>query len=169
MFIGFRISSSLFREADPFEDAIMVDLDGNREALMVKRSQPAETSGLWFGPRLGRRDKRSIDDTLDGGDSSKEEEIVELLRETPWALVPLKGGKRQTSFIPRLGRDSSEEDELDLEQRSPPFAPRLGRRLVPFKPRMGRDHIPQDIYSPRLGRSIPAPHLQEQKNNPKQH
>ncbi|KAJ9601018.1 hypothetical protein L9F63_000856, partial [Diploptera punctata] len=99
---GFRLSSSLFRETDPFEDTILVGLDGNRDALMVKRSDPAETAGMWFGPRLGRRDKRSVDE-IDFSDGSKEEELVEILRETPWAIIPLRGSKRQTNFTPRFG------------------------------------------------------------------
>ncbi|XP_069680408.1 PBAN-type neuropeptides-like [Periplaneta americana] len=162
---GFRLSSSLFRDNDPFEDAILLGLDGTGEGLVVKRSE-SEVPGMWFGPRLGRREKRSADEAQEDSDGSKVEEIVELLRETPWALVPLKGGKRHTAgFIPRLGRDSNEDDEPDyMEQRSPPFAPRLGRRLVPFRPRLGRDHLPHDVYSPRLGRSV-----HEKKQPPVQH
>ena len=88
---GFRLSSQLFREADPFEDAVLVGIDGNRDTLMVKRADPAGTSGMWFGPRLGKRDKRSVDE-IDLGDVSKEDdEVIELLRETPWAIIPIRG------------------------------------------------------------------------------
>lgn len=62
-------------------------------------------------------------------------------------------GKRHTvNFTPRLGRESGEENELDtwlhdtdlnrelMSQRSPPFAPRLGRRMNTyyFDPRLGK-------------------------------
>lgn len=67
------------------------------------------------------------------------------------------GGKRHALpiFTPRLGRELAEDygyssltasqggNQDDIEQRSPPFAPRLGRRL-PFSP------------SPRLGRELRA-------------
>jgi hypothetical protein len=83
-------------------------------------------------------------------------------------LILLTGSKRQTgAFIPRLGRDSKEDEDPDaMEQRSPPFAPRLGRRLVPFRPRMGRDRLPYDVYSPRLGRSVQPSQPQGKKEVP---
>jgi hypothetical protein len=66
-------------------------------------------------------------------------------------------GKRHVvNFTPRLGRESGEEfvssaaedrwlqdPEMSgemLSQRSPPFAPRLGRHLSPFSPRLGREN-----------------------------
>jgi hypothetical protein len=76
---GLRVST------DPLEDAILLGLDGTGDdTLMVKKSDP-EISGMWFGPRLGRRDRRSADEMQD------DLEVVEVLRETPWALVPVKG------------------------------------------------------------------------------
>ncbi|XP_046394510.1 uncharacterized protein LOC124162135 [Ischnura elegans] len=122
-------------------------------------------------------------------------EITDLLSGSPWALVAVRqypGGKRHSlSFTPRLGRDSDEDDDgVDEEQdgeddggemvvvrrRTPPFAPRLGRRsspgVMPFSPRLGRRRTRSGppgeevqspsagnnpdrnlIFSPRLGRS----------------
>jgi hypothetical protein len=82
---GFRLS------ADPLEDAILLGIEGAAdEPLMVKRGDPEVTS-MWFGPRLGRRDKRSLDEMLlDEVADNKVEEVLELLKDTPWALVPLK-------------------------------------------------------------------------------
>ncbi|PNF21014.1 hypothetical protein B7P43_G09490, partial [Cryptotermes secundus] len=161
--------SGLRLGTDPIGDAILLGLDGARDdGPMVKKSDP-QVYGMWFGPRLGRRERRSVDEILDDAGDGRVEEVLQLLKETPWVLVPLKGNKRQTgSFIPRLGRDSKEEEEDPdaMEQRSPPFAPRLGRRLVPFRPRMGRDRLPYDVYSPRLGRSVQPSQPQGKKEAP---
>lgn len=45
---------------------------------------------LWFGPRLGRKKRTAtydgqVDKTLD------DETIAEVIRESPWALVPIRG------------------------------------------------------------------------------
>ncbi|CAG2069069.1 unnamed protein product, partial [Timema podura] len=139
--------SSLGRlsDAEALEDAIVLS---NYRGTLHKRGSKPQQAGLWFGPRLGRRDRRSPSDDLDEIEAGAGEgALIELLREAPWAIVPLRGGsKRQTvNYTPRLGRDSSEDQEEDdlntslMESRSPPFAPRLGRRLVPFSPRLGRD------------------------------
>ncbi|KAJ8955529.1 hypothetical protein NQ318_001358 [Aromia moschata] len=50
------------------------------------------------------------------------------------------------NYTPRLGRDSGEEiDDSNngdfISQRSPPFAPRLGRHLSPYSPRLGRELV----------------------------
>ncbi|XP_022196188.1 cardio acceleratory peptide 2b isoform X2 [Nilaparvata lugens] len=64
---------------------------------------PADNNGLWFGPRLGRLQKR---DAMD----------------SPWALVTLRefpsiSSRRQPeAFTPRLGRESN-EDFWDYEDR----------------------------------------------------
>ncbi|KDR07140.1 PBAN-type neuropeptides-like [Zootermopsis nevadensis] len=158
---GFRLSS------DPLEDGLLLGLEGlGDDPLAAKRGEP-EVTGMWFGPRLGRREKRSVDDFPEDVADIRVEEVMELLKDTPWALLPLRGGKRHIEgFVPRLGRDSNEDEDADMmEQRSPPFAPRLGRRLVPFRPRMGRDRLPHDVYSPRLGRSVPH----EKKQTPPHH
>ncbi|XP_067000769.2 PBAN-type neuropeptides [Anabrus simplex] len=138
------MSSPLLRDAEALEDAAAVLLGLDGDSMLVKKR-----AGTWYSPRLGRRDRRSVDEL-----ETDQDEVAEFLKDAPWALVPIKGGKRQTlTLTPRLGRDSSEEEEQDasslMEQRSPPFAPRLGRRLVPFAPRLGRDQV----YRPRLGRS----------------
>nr|WGH73127.1 pheromone biosynthesis activating neuropeptide DH-PBAN [Cephalcia chuxiongica] len=122
----------------------------------VKRSTATGISGaMWFGPRLGRR-RRSDERAETVSDETNA--ISDVLSGAPWALVSLPDGKRRAMkvFTPRLGRESGEEYLVynafngaeggiqdDVEQRSPPFAPRLGRHL-PFLP------------SPRLGRELRA-------------
>lgn len=77
--------------ADPIDDAILLGLDGARDAIrMVKKSDP-QVYGMWFGPRLGRRDRRSANDMMGDAGDSRAEEVLQLLKETPWVLVPLKG------------------------------------------------------------------------------
>ena len=48
---------------------------------------------LWFGPRLGRK-KRTLpvqDDESQFDRNSNDESVIEFIKESPWALVPLKG------------------------------------------------------------------------------
>ncbi|XP_076646402.1 pheromone biosynthesis-activating neuropeptide [Halictus rubicundus] len=117
----------------------------------IKRTTQDIASGMWFGPRLGRRrrseKKSDVDPDL--------EALASILDGGRWAVITVPGGeKRQpTQFTPRLGRDSGEElfsygypkdqDEFYAEEQYLPalFSPRLGRRL-PWTP------------SPRLGRQL---------------
>ncbi|CAK9804431.1 PBAN-type neuropeptides [Anthophora plagiata] len=115
----------------------------------IKRTSQDITSGMWFGPRLGRRRR------ADRKSDSDLETLANTLDGSRWAVITIPGTeKRQpTQFTPRLGRESGEEffsygfpkDQEELyseEQIFPPlFAPRLGRRL-PWTP------------SPRLGRQL---------------
>jgi hypothetical protein len=83
--------SGIRLNTDPLDDAILQGLDRiGDDALMVKKSDP-EVAGMWFGPRLGRRDRRSADATLGDATDDRLEEILELLKETGWTLVPVRG------------------------------------------------------------------------------
>ncbi|EEB11107.1 hypothetical protein Phum_PHUM088390 [Pediculus humanus corporis] len=120
-----------------------------------------EKNVMWIGPRLGRR-KRSDDDNTNQLDkNSGPPGVLELLQESPWAIVALKGplrssigGKRRTvNFIPRLGRDSEEEyvdappdfaksssrsgNGISYGGGSNNFTPRLGRYVNLY----GKDHL----------------------------
>ena len=57
---------------------------------MVKRNDP-EVAGMWFGPRLGRRDRRSADEMLDDVADDRVGEALEFLKEAGWTLVPVRG------------------------------------------------------------------------------
>ena len=82
---GIRLS------ADPLDDAILQGFDRTEDnALMVKKGD-TEVAGLWFGPRLGRRDRRSADEMQDDVADGKVEEMLELLKEAGWTLVPVRG------------------------------------------------------------------------------
>jgi hypothetical protein len=63
--------------------------------------RPGANSGMWFGPRLGRLQKRNVDEF------------------TPWTYIILNGEgpvSRQVHYTPRLGRESDEVyDELDAD------------------------------------------------------
>ncbi|XP_063905581.1 uncharacterized protein LOC135124449 [Zophobas morio] len=62
--------------------------------------RPGANSGMWFGPRLGRVQKRSDE-------------------YTPWTYIIVNGEgpvTRQVHYTPRLGRESEEVyDDLDAE------------------------------------------------------
>ncbi|XP_043259560.1 PBAN-type neuropeptides-like isoform X1 [Colletes gigas] len=121
------------------------------EGKCIKRASSQPFSGMWFGPRLGKRHKADKNSEAD----PDLEALANILDTARWGVLAVPGGeKRQsTQFTPRLGRDSGEEffsyrspkDQEELyaeEQLFPPlFAPRLGRRL-PWTP------------SPRLGRQL---------------
>ncbi|XP_044736818.1 uncharacterized protein LOC123298786 [Chrysoperla carnea] len=68
---------------------------------------PEQLNGLWWGPRLGRFQKRGPE-----------------LTDTPWGFVSAQDGQkwpRGTDFTPRLGRDSEElldDDDLDETNRT---------------------------------------------------
>nr|QHB80567.1 pyrokinin [Carabus violaceus] len=100
--------------------------------------------GLWFGPRMGRRLKRNLKSNSAGSYNNKDQlnYITDLLQGEPWSIIARNEGKRQMNLTPRLARESDEEtgdrwlqendvsmDSGDVMARSPPFAPRLGRRM----------------------------------------
>ncbi|KAL1463443.1 hypothetical protein WDU94_015194 [Cyamophila willieti] len=151
------------------EMGLAQDGDGHQIFKKHKSSAAQELNGpLWFGPRLGRR-KRSLDEDdfedkvneLD--DEEAEEGISDLLRTSPWAIIPLRAKSSITyrntaNFTPRPGRSISEEDDYS-GSRSPPFAPRLGRgdhssSLWRVTPRPGRQVLRSD-QDPRIKRSAP--------------
>lgn len=125
---------------------VLLDEEATEAAAARRASQSAQSPGMWFGPRLGRRPKRNLSpDQL--------ARLVDMMEDAPWVLLAANGnellteGKRHTvNFTPRLGRESAEDaagvlppdrwltaavvgdSAADLmSQRSPPFAPRLGR------------------------------------------
>ncbi|XP_017875879.1 PBAN-type neuropeptides-like [Ceratina calcarata] len=128
----------------------------------IKRTSQSITSGMWFGPRLGRRRRsdRKTELELDF------EALANALDGSHWAIVTIPGTeKRQpTQFTPRLGRESGEElfsygfpkeqEEFYVEEQTfpPLFAPRLGRRLA-WTP------------SPRLGRQLHSIILDKPRQN----
>ncbi|XP_017302412.2 PBAN-type neuropeptides-like [Diaphorina citri] len=159
---------------DLIEEAMLLGLEMGLardpdNPLLAKRANPAVANGpMWFGPRLGRR-KRSLDEDEEEEKMNEleeeegEERISDLLRTSPWAIIPLRAKssisyRSARNFTPRLGRSLSEEDE---GSRSPPFAPRLGRdrsrgnQMVDLyrpTPSMGRDVFRPD-QDPRIKRA----------------
>ncbi|XP_011883114.1 PREDICTED: PBAN-type neuropeptides-like isoform X2 [Vollenhovia emeryi] len=117
------------------------------EGKCIKRTTQDITSGMWFGPRLGKRRRSEEKQEV----SPEIEVLANTLDGARWAVITIPASdKRQPQFTPRLGRGSSEDlfsygdaYEVDEDDRSLPpiFAPRLGRRL-PWIP------------SPRLGRQL---------------
>ncbi|XP_071643611.1 PBAN-type neuropeptides isoform X1 [Temnothorax longispinosus] len=110
----------------------------------IKRTPQDIASGMWFGPRLGRR--RRSDEKQEV--SSEIQVLANALDGVHWAVItiPANDKRQPPQFTPRLGRGSSEDlfsygdpYEIDEDDRSLPpiFAPRLGRRL-PWTPRLGR-------------------------------
>ncbi|XP_069686399.1 cardio acceleratory peptide 2b-like isoform X2 [Periplaneta americana] len=74
-------------------DAVFDD-DGTVLSVPGKRGGggSGETSGMWFGPRLGKRSKRSAD--------------------FPWTLVTVREFPADSrDYTPRLGRESEEQED----------------------------------------------------------
>ncbi|XP_035703310.1 uncharacterized protein LOC110845107 isoform X2 [Folsomia candida] len=165
--------SSFQVESSPSEDG-EVDKRGGTPAT--------SSAGMWFGPRLGRRKKRSVVDTVaesseHRGDTTIDmKPLLKMLHNSNWAIiVPVK---ERRNFTPRLGRSSHEG--FTVHQRGQPFSPRLGRSGDMASPSIDedeeletrshvkrrppyRDTTPDPIFdlrpraplSPRLGRSDP--------------
>ncbi|CAH1153685.1 unnamed protein product [Phaedon cochleariae] len=118
-----------------------------------------------FTSRLGRKKRNSKEETYNKPSEQELAELVEAYEDSPLALIAVNGndklvcknikGKR-SSFTPRLGRNIDDDlsgvsgnekwlqdDDNSAEyviQRSPPFAPRLGKRMSTlYAPRLGRD------------------------------
>ncbi|XP_018359186.1 PREDICTED: PBAN-type neuropeptides-like isoform X1 [Trachymyrmex cornetzi] len=117
------------------------------EGKCMKRTQDI-ASGMWFGPRLGKRHRSDEKQEV----SPEIEVLANALDGVRWAVITIPANdKRQPSqFTPRLGRGSSEDlpsygdsYEVDEDDRllPPILASRLGRRF-PWIP------------SPRLGRQL---------------
>ncbi|XP_065166501.1 PBAN-type neuropeptides-like [Atheta coriaria] len=122
---------------------------------------------LWFGPRLGRRKRTPEGYKTSGIERQQLEALIDLIHDSPWAIVAVNGNENKrydVNFVPRLGRESGEDVLVSglpnmggerllqdpefvgevMSQRSPPFAPRLGKRVLPFSPRLGRENFQPD-------------------------
>ncbi|XP_056645980.1 PBAN-type neuropeptides-like [Diorhabda sublineata] len=134
-------------------------LEANVINKKIKEEYEPKVPSVWFSPRLGRK-KRTLGE--DGYKMSEQEqqELFTALEESPFTLVAVNGNDKlicknlqgkSSSYTPRLGRNVEEDNvnnekwrETDISseyliQRSPPFAPRLGKRFVSYSPRLGRD------------------------------
>lgn len=120
-------------------------------ALDKQRDDEVKLDNLWFGPRLGRRKRNDNEDHYNYLNAEQIQNILEAIEQSPYTIVILNPTKRHTvNFAPRLGRDSGEDDnnewvqesdllDKNMNERSPPFAPRLGKRLIPFAQHLSRE------------------------------
>ncbi|XP_075234763.1 PBAN-type neuropeptides-like [Lycorma delicatula] len=117
------------------------DQSSDDTSLDVDSSTYNKRQYMWFGPRLGRNKRNPSYDDILLKDEKMDDSIMDLIKESPWALVPLRGSDRNIlSFTPRLGRTNDDDQTMEAS-RSPPFAPRLGRRRhIQFSPRLGRTY-----------------------------
>jgi len=99
------------------------DKDDNVDVDKKSSPSPNAGGGMWFGPRLGKRKKRSIEEssTERSRDTLDTRTLAKILHNFNWAIVPIK--ERRT-FTPRLGRSSG---EISVQTRAQPLTPRLGR------------------------------------------
>ncbi|EFN67760.1 PBAN-type neuropeptides [Camponotus floridanus] len=120
--------------------------DGKCTKRTTTTQESGISSGMWFGPRLGKRHKSNEKQQI----NPEIEMLVNALDQPGmrWTVITIPANeKRQpTQFTPRLGRGSEEKfiysdatDRNEIDEDDPLFTPRLGRR-VPWIP------------SPRLGR-----------------
>nr|BAO00974.1 pyrokinin [Nilaparvata lugens] len=125
-------------------------VDGGEGNAETDSSLYAKRQSMWFGPRLGRNKRTQYDITLGAGNDnsllpSPHENILDLLRDSNWAIIPVTSGdSSEPSWVSRLGRTEDDEEAMEAS-RSPPFAPRLGRRRhlvsAQFAPRLGRTYV----------------------------
>ncbi|CAO1432914.1 unnamed protein product [Diamesa serratosioi] len=117
----------------------------------VKREKDVNRENMWYGPRLGKRNKNAdelsqseIDDLMEN--VQKSTELQNLLAEKfqmEGQIIPFVifvNGRhikppQPRLMTPRLGRDAPDSSQ-NLNSR--PYPPRFGRQLPPFSPRLGR-------------------------------
>ncbi|KAJ8918695.1 hypothetical protein NQ315_015015 [Exocentrus adspersus] len=120
------------------------------------KEDESRSTHLLFSPRLGRKKRNLKDDSF----IPSEQELAdlwELLESSPAAVVTINGNDKfvcrniQGTYLQlhQLGRNMEElpgngkwlQDSLpiEIEERSPVFDPRLGKRLSPYSPRLGRE------------------------------
>jgi len=135
--------------------------DSSNESKPVVSKRKDSKNYLWYGPRLGKRSKRSTDSQLDAERRKNLYDLIEKLAQHSLNVNEDQLQKR-APFAPRLGKrdgvditnsdlwlspDDSPLGIFDRDQRAP-FAPRLGKRgdednifrqqRAPFAPRLGR-------------------------------
>jgi len=133
--------------------------------VMQKRDPADPKSYLWYGPRLGKRSKRSLDTDIE---EDREQRILDLIAAIKRSMRnSLDQPDKRAPFAPRLGKRAGEDDfqvppdmwmddsgsDLYYREARAPFAPRLGKRSdegeeedtlysrdtrAPFAPRLGR-------------------------------
>ena len=70
------------------------DLNGGIEENDNEKRSPNNNGGMWFGPRLGKRRKRSIETDSSAErshDSLDTRTLLKILHNFNWAIVPIKG------------------------------------------------------------------------------
>ncbi|KAF5275065.1 hypothetical protein FQA39_LY07002 [Lamprigera yunnana] len=113
---------------------------GNLQSSVNKQPNPSS--------HLLRKKRNSHSDDIYQMDKDQFETLAEALQGYPWFDFIFNGKRTTFSFIPRLGRESGEEEnqnwyrdgELNKARRSTPFSPRLGKRVYNyyFDPRLGK-------------------------------
>ncbi|XP_076179418.1 pheromone biosynthesis-activating neuropeptide isoform X1 [Ptiloglossa arizonensis] len=147
------------------------------EGKCTKRNTQGINSGMWFGPRLGRRRRADGKFELD----PDIEAIANILDGGRWALVTVPGTISPSPRLPRGKRDRSTSTSFlpgGEKRQSTQFTPRLGRDSGEdnFSYRFPKDReelyaeeqIFPPLFAPRLGRRLPwtpSPRLGRQPRN----
>ncbi|XP_059047558.1 PBAN-type neuropeptides-like [Achroia grisella] len=134
----------------------------------IDRGAHSDRSGLWFGPRLGKRsltisneDSRPFLRLLEAADALKyyydQLPYYEAQADEPEAKVTKK-----VIFTPKLGRSLDAYYDKRVSE-NVDFTPRLGRRLTDDMPatppdqelyRPDPEQLSRKYFSPRLGRNL---------------
>lgn len=76
--------------------------DGNIDVDKKSSPTPNANGGMWFGPRLGKRKKRSIESSESSIEHSRDSldtrTLVKILHNFNWAIVPIKGNFYYTNI-----------------------------------------------------------------------
>lgn len=158
------------------------DDDSSNESKPVVAKRKDSKNYLWYGPRLGKRSKRSTDSQMDAERRKNLYDLIEKLAQHSALSIQDDQLQKRAPFAPRLGkRDGVDLTNSDLwlnqgdspmgifdrDQRAP-FAPRLGKRgdeerifrqqRAPFAPRLGRSGSDSNAFD-RSQRAPFAPRL----------
>ncbi|KAF7271670.1 PBAN-type neuropeptides-like [Rhynchophorus ferrugineus] len=128
--------------------SLTTNFENNLDLNSFKPDQDKESSML-FRPKIHRKkrlEKQDVEKLIELLETLESQGLVE---DYPWTLTTVEESndldKRSHThnFTPRLGRNLEEShlsDDEGVIERSPPFSPRLGRRLKnQYSPRLGRD------------------------------
>jgi len=112
--------------------------------------------GMWFGPRLGKRRKRSIETDTSAEhsrDSLDTRTLLKILHNFNWAIVPIKESRPQ--------RYSHTSEEIGVHRRAPPYIPRLGRSKE-----VASAEVDDEVHTGRYSKNDNAEHRKSGQSTP---
>ncbi|KAK2576554.1 hypothetical protein KPH14_005227 [Odynerus spinipes] len=121
------------------------DLRSCTEGKCIKRTTQEISSGMWFGPRLGKRHKFDSRTDVD----NELETIANALDGSRWAIVTIPDDKRRTNRVKFYQERDYDEDLSNFSVSKDSEDNREDKEAQPFSFAIGRGgrHVPWPISS----------------------